>query len=187
MSTNRLVRSASVTSRLLALAAVGALCASVLVVFAPSASAQAAGPPSFAPPVQYPITNDPPKHVVAVTTTTYNSVPYVITVNRSSANVDLFLVNANGTLGTDTVYPLGPGGNDSCATAEAVAAGDLNGDGIPDLVVACAPTPDTVPGVGGCANVGSIAVLYGINNDGVLVFVSSNSALETNGSATPFC
>ncbi len=185
MSTSGLVRSAPVTSRLLAVATIAALCAGMLVVVAPAASAQAPGPLSFAAPVQYPITNDTGQPRT-VTTTTYNGVTYVITVDQTSANVDLFPVNANGTLGADTVYPLGPNpqGDDSCFDAIDVAAGDLNGDGVPDLAVACAETLDTVPGTSGAVvPVGSVAVLYGTNNNGVLGFGSYNPALENNPAA----
>ena len=72
------------------------------------------------------------------------------TANNGSANVSVLLGDGNGTFGAASNFPLAPGSH-----PDALAVGDFNGDGKPDLVTANAVSHDvsvlsaTAPAVSG--------------------------------------
>jgi hypothetical protein len=84
-------------------------------------------------------------------------------VNQSTSSVSILLGNGDGSFQTATQYPVNSGGNPN---PYSVAAGDLNGDGNVDLVVANY--------LGGSGGYGSISVLLG-NGDGTFAAATSYS------------
>ncbi len=123
---------------------------------------------------------------VAVADTNGDGVPDIVTANSYASlasltgNLTVLLGNANGGFTTSTEYPLAP-----AYGASSVAVGDVNGDGLPDVVVAD-PVYDQVSiflalGDGGFAPPEQVSTLFnGAGQDPVSVTLAS-----LNGPGTP--
>ena len=115
------------------------------------------------------------------------------TANNGSANVSVLLGDGNGTFGAASNFPLAPGSH-----PDALAVGDFNGDGKPDLVTANAVSNDVsvllgdgTGGFGPAASFGvgtmpSSVVVGDFNGDGEPDLATANvadvSILLNNGS-----
>ncbi|MFI5039934.1 MAG: FG-GAP repeat domain-containing protein, partial [Solirubrobacterales bacterium] len=115
------------------------------------------------------------------------------TANNGSANVSVLLGDGNGTFGAASNFPLAPGSH-----PDALAVGDFNGDGKPDLVTANAVSHDVsvllgdgTGGFGPAASFGvgtmpSSVVVGDFNGDGEPDLATANfadvSILLNNGS-----
>ena len=106
---------------------------------------------------------------VAVADTNSDGVPDIVTANSLDSDVTVLLGNANGGFNISTEYPVAP-----AFGADSVAVGDLNGDGLPDLVVANSLTNQVsvflAQGGGGYAPPTMVSTLFnGVGQDPVSV------------------